>query len=149
MTILAALERVIELAKLATPGEWSTPHLSQDLVDCDCASILADGMFGSVATISVDNGLDIVDGGNDGSSLATAKVNGALIPAVVNFIRDHGPELLAALKNDARYRCLLASRDGMWDALIQVDGNGNVVADSTNEVIDAEIVASRGGEAGS
>jgi hypothetical protein len=77
-----------------TPGPWTVPHLAQDDCECNCASVLADGYFGSVATISVDNGKRVGEGGNDSPPLEEAKANARLIAAA--------PELLSTMREVLR-----------------------------------------------
>lgn len=73
-----------------TPGPWWTPHLSNDATTCNCAYVLNEGGYcGAIATIHVDNGLRVGQGGNDAPPLNEAKANGHLIAAA--------PELYAAL----------------------------------------------------
>ena len=51
MTDLAALDEYDALLALATPGPWSTPHLSDDAIMCDCGYVLVDGYMGAIATV--------------------------------------------------------------------------------------------------
>lgn len=75
-----------------TKGPWSTPHLAQDHVDCNCAYVLSDGYFGSIATIQFDNGLLVGSGGNDSPPIVEAKANAKLIaqaPVLVDMAHDN------------------------------------------------------------
>lgn len=69
-----------------TPGPWSLPHFADADSKCDCGWILSETCFGSVATINVDNGKRIGEGGNDCPPLEEAIANARLIAAA--------PELL-------------------------------------------------------
>jgi hypothetical protein len=73
------LAEVAEREKKATPGPWSVPHLSSDEAECNCPYILCEGLMGSVADVSVDNGLKVGEGGNDSPPLEEAKANGVFI----------------------------------------------------------------------
>ncbi len=65
--------------KAATPGKWYKPHLSDDATTCNCTYIFAESYFGSIADISIDNGKQISDVGNDSPPLHEAKANGIFI----------------------------------------------------------------------
>lgn len=59
-----------------TSGPWWPGHLADENSTCDCASILAEnGKMGSIAQVTIDNGLRIGDGGNDGPPIEEAKRN--------------------------------------------------------------------------
>ncbi|MCH7909569.1 MAG: hypothetical protein IIB38_08130 [Candidatus Hydrogenedentes bacterium] len=73
-----------------TQGEWSLPHFADPTCKCDCRWILSEGCCGSIATINVDNGKRIIDGGNDSPPLEEAIANARLIHAA--------PDMLAALR---------------------------------------------------
>lgn len=73
-----------------THGPWSVPHICQEEVECDCAYVLCDYYCGGIATLGVDNGLSVSDGGNDDPPLEEAIYNGYLISAA--------PDLLEALR---------------------------------------------------
>lgn len=68
-------EELRRVARSATPGDWSIPHLAMDDASCNCTSILSERYAGSIAKVSVDNGKTISDGGNDSPPLAEAKAN--------------------------------------------------------------------------
>lgn len=86
------LERMLSEA---TKGPWYPGHLCDDTHSCNCASILSEtGIFGAVASVHVNNGLSISDGGNDAPSEEEAKANQRLIAAAPDLAR----ELLAARK---------------------------------------------------
>lgn len=88
------LQPLREASERATKGPWTVPHLSQDDVDCDCASVLAEGYFGEIASIGVHNGIqNVTDGSNDCPPLPEAKANGYLISTLRNTL----PLLLAAV----------------------------------------------------
>lgn len=58
---------------------WAAGHLSDDTHSCNCPYILNDQWMSGIATVSVDNGKRIVDGGNDAPPLEEAKANQRLI----------------------------------------------------------------------
>lgn len=73
-----------------TPGPWIAGHMTDPEHSCNCRSILAGGYAGSIATIDVDNGKRIVDGGNDSPPLEEAIANARLIaeaPALLELAR--------------------------------------------------------------
>ena len=74
-----------------TPAPWSIPHFAtaKDEQDCDCTYVLADGYFGAVCSVHINNGKRVSEGGNDCPPLDEAKANARLIAAA--------PDLLAAL----------------------------------------------------
>ncbi len=72
----------------ATPGPWSLPHFADPNSDCNCGLVLSDNYAGAVATVYVNNGRLIDDGGNNSPPLHEAEANARLIAAA--------PELLAA-----------------------------------------------------
>lgn len=73
-----------------TKGEWSLPHFADEAVDCNCGSVLSEGYFGAIATVHIDNGKCVSQGGNDCPPLEEAKANAHLIAAA--------PDLYAALE---------------------------------------------------
>lgn len=72
-----------------TKGPWIAGHLGSDS-KCQCQSILAEGYMGCIATVEVDNGRPVSDGGNDAPPLEEAVANMHLIAAA--------PELYEALE---------------------------------------------------
>jgi hypothetical protein len=110
-----ALSRLEELLKRCTQNDWSPGHLRDDSASCNCAYIFADnGRFGCIATVEVDNGKSISDGGNDGPPLEEAKANQELIPTLKNM----APALLREIRE------LRAANEGMTkilDALSELD----------------------------
>ena len=57
-----------------TPGPWVCHYGSE--TECQCKHVLGEhGGMGSLATISVDNGLKIFEGGNDAPDEIQAKAN--------------------------------------------------------------------------
>lgn len=90
-----------------TPGPWhACNHFADDTTPCTCAFVLSDGYAGSICQISVDNGRNIADGGNDSPPLAEAAANGRLIAAA--------PELYDALEE--ALKCLRLSVQSFPDA---------------------------------
>lgn len=62
-----------------TQGDWSVPHLSNHNISCDCASVLGDHFFGSIASISYfDPSKEKVNEG-DHPPREEAEINGRLI----------------------------------------------------------------------
>lgn len=78
-----------------TKGEWSVPHFAMNDVRCNCAYVLSEGHMGSIATVDIDNGLEIGKGGNDSPALEEAIANAHLIAAA--------PELYAELAHLVRF----------------------------------------------
>lgn len=58
-----------------TPGVWDHGCFADDKQKCNCKYIFAECFMGSVAVISVDNGLHVGDGGNDCPPPEQAKAN--------------------------------------------------------------------------
>ncbi|MFC5374024.1 hypothetical protein ACFPIF_15780 [Brevundimonas faecalis] len=85
--ILAALASSgdhAELARLAEaigPVEWHPGHLCRDDHPCDCAYVFDDGHAGAIATVHVNDGLSISEGGNDAPEPELAKLHQAFIAA--------------------------------------------------------------------
>lgn len=63
----------IALAAGGPDGAWGAGHLSADDHSCNCPYIFDSGCMGGIATVHVDNGLSISEGGNDGPPLEYAK----------------------------------------------------------------------------
>lgn len=62
---------LLEIAKAATgggDGVWSGGHLSDSEHPCNCPYIFDNGHAGGIASVHVDNGLPISEGGNDAPS---------------------------------------------------------------------------------
>ncbi len=91
---------ILEIEAKATPGEWSTPHLSEPDVNCQCRYILCEGYAGSVATVEVGDGKSISDGGNDCPPLGEAMANGSLIAHSRNSIRAIVLEVLSSRERE-------------------------------------------------
>lgn len=88
-------DQIAELRKVygeATSGEWSPGCLASDST-CNCAYVFSDHHMGSIATVSVDNGLNIVQGGNDSPSREEAIANLKLITMMKNTLIDLLDEL--------------------------------------------------------
>jgi len=89
----------------ATSGPWHPGHLGEP-GRCQCTSILSEtGIMGAVASVHVDNGLKISDGGNDAPPKDQAAANMRHIARCdPNTIRTLATEVLET-------RALLASLD--------------------------------------
>lgn len=88
---MSDLEKLRELAERADQGEWHAGHIADDAHPCNCDYVLSDsGYMGSIARISVDNGLPISEGGNDSPPLEEAKAN-------LRFIAAANPATVLAL----------------------------------------------------
>ena len=121
---LARAEEAERLAEKATPGPWDEPHLSCDGVKCNCTYVLCQGYMGAIATIHVDNGLRVSEGGNDDPPLVEAKANGTLIarsrtllPALASDVRSLAAEnkrMREALEQAATW-LRSAERPSVWD----------------------------------
>lgn len=64
-----------------TPGPWHAGHLGGG-GECQCQSIVSEGISGAICTIHVDNGKLIGEGGNDAPPLSEAIANMHYIAAV-------------------------------------------------------------------
>ena len=69
-----------------TPGPWSTGCMMDDDKSCNCRYIFCEKYAGSVAEISIDNGKNIADGGNDCPPLEEARANARAISALPDLI---------------------------------------------------------------
>lgn len=69
---LAALRAI---AEAANQGEWEAGCFASGSEGCQCKYVFCGGYMGSVATISMDNGRAISDGGNDSPSEDEARAN--------------------------------------------------------------------------
>lgn len=65
---LTPLLKIAHAAKGEGDGVWFGGHLMDDDHPCNCLSIFDGGHAGGIATVTVDNGLSISEGGNDGPS---------------------------------------------------------------------------------
>jgi hypothetical protein len=95
------LAELKELLGKCTQGDWSTPHICEPDVNCNCRYILCEGYAGSVATVEVGDGKSISDGGNDCPPIEEAVANGALIAAARNHLPSLIAEIMASRKRDA------------------------------------------------
>jgi len=69
------LEELVAGLEGVTPGEWYPGHLGTDST-CQCRSIVDDGRYmGAIATVHVDNGLPVGEGGNDAPPADEAAAN--------------------------------------------------------------------------
>jgi len=67
-----------------TKGEWRLPHFvvnKDNQEHCQCVFVLNEGICGSIADISINNGKEISEGGNDAPPLEEAIDNAKLICA--------------------------------------------------------------------
>ena len=78
----------------ASQGPWYPGHIGDKTIECECRSILNEGYCGSIATVSVDNGKSIGDGGNDSPPYDEAVANGQFIA----HARADIPDLLAEVE---------------------------------------------------
>lgn len=79
-----------------TPGPWYPGHFVDDDHSCNCTGIVSEhGPMGGIASVHIDNGKAIGDGGNDAPPLEEAKANARLIAAA--------PEMLEALMQVRRF----------------------------------------------
>jgi len=89
---IAAIEKALEGV---TPGPWYPGHLGTDST-CQCQSIVDDGGYmGAIATVHVDNGLAVGDGGNDAPPADEAAAN-------MRYIAACNPVAISALLAEAR-----------------------------------------------
>lgn len=89
---IAAIEKALEGV---TPGPWYPGHLGTDST-CQCRSIVDDGGYmGAIATVHVDNGLAVGDGGNDAPPAEEAAAN-------MRYIAACNPVAISALLAEAR-----------------------------------------------
>ncbi len=58
-----------------SPGEWFPGCLISNKLKCDCSCVFAEGYMGAVATVHVDNGLPISEGGTDDPPREEARAN--------------------------------------------------------------------------
>lgn len=125
-----------------TPGPWHTGCFVDPESACQCRSILAETMCGSVCQISLHNGIETVtDGSNDCPPLEEARANARLIAAApellvaaeaayllalqispVSMLRIKNQATLAALRN------VIASATGRDDEAVQNDFSGRAFA---------------------
>jgi hypothetical protein len=69
-------------------GDWHLPHFvtnKDNPKGCQCLYILNDGYCGSIADVSVDNGKNISEGGNDSPPLEEAIANAKIICEAPNM----------------------------------------------------------------
>lgn len=69
------INSLLDAAAKATQGEWHYGCLADDATKCQCPYILHEGYAGSIATVSIDNGKRVSDGGNDSPPIEEAKAN--------------------------------------------------------------------------
>lgn len=73
--------RLRELAEAAGGGIWFAGHLCRDDHSCDCPYIFDEGHAGGIATVHVDNGLPVSEGGNDAPERKLAQAHQSFIAA--------------------------------------------------------------------
>lgn len=72
----------------ATPGPWIDPHFTRDEIRCDCKYVFGDQDFmGAIATVHVEDGRSIEEGGQDDPPQEEAIANARLLVGAVNYIR--------------------------------------------------------------
>ena len=64
-----------------TPGPWHLGCMTREEHPCNCGTILTDGYAGGIATVYIDNGLLVSEGGNACPPLEEAQANARLIAA--------------------------------------------------------------------
>jgi hypothetical protein len=69
------IARLREIAQKATPGPWAAGCLADDAHPCNCRSVLCESSMGAIATVQVNNGLSISEGGNDAPPIEEARAN--------------------------------------------------------------------------
>lgn len=78
---VSAIEAIEKAMEGVTPGQWYPGHLGTDST-CQCRSIVDEGIYmGAIATVHVDNGLPIGEGGNDAPPAEEAAANMRYIAA--------------------------------------------------------------------
>lgn len=82
----ADIAKLRDLLSQATQGSWGAGHLANDDMKCNCRYVFSEGHLGGIAEVYVDNGKNIIDGGNDCPTLEEAKANLALIVAMKNAL---------------------------------------------------------------
>lgn len=104
-------------------GPWIAGHMADDTHSCNCRYILNGDYMGSIAVVSVDNGIDLIsEGGNDCPPLEEAKANARLIAAAPELL-----EALAALSEAAR--AYLAHMD--LEDILALEGARAAIAKAT------------------
>ncbi len=78
---VSAIEAIEKAMEGVTPGPWYPGHLGTDST-CQCRSIVDEGIYmGAIATVHVDNGLPVGEGGNDAPPAEEAAANMRFIAA--------------------------------------------------------------------
>lgn len=92
MVDIAALRKLLEEAGHTAehPIALFAGHLANPEHSCNCRYIFDEGHMGGIAEVYVDNGLNIIDGGNDAPSKELAIAYLRLLVGAVNAL----PELL-------------------------------------------------------
>lgn len=89
-----SLKELREIAtKASTCGRWSPGHLINDDIACNCAYVFDEVHPGAVATVHVNNGLSLADGGNAAPDLEIAKAN-------LRFMATFDPARILGLINE-------------------------------------------------
>ena len=137
-------EQVAEIkakALAASSGEWSAGCFSRegDTSGCDCKYIFSDGYCGSIATISVDNGLQVGEGGNDSPPLEEAKANQRFIAAAnPSAILSLIATLEAAQEENAKMREALKM---LWmQYMLFVDVENDEIASKCKNYVEAALI---------
>lgn len=95
MTLSERIELISTAMEGVTPGPWYPGHLGTDST-CQCRSIVDDGGYmGAIATVHVDNGLAVGDGGNDAPPTEEAAAN-------MRYIAACNPAAISELLSAAR-----------------------------------------------
>jgi hypothetical protein len=108
MTLSETIELIAKAMEGVTPGPWHPGHLGTDST-CQCRSIVDEGIYmGAIATVHVDNGLPIGEGGNDAPPAEEAAANMRYIAACSP---DRMREVLAAAREAEALKREIAEKD--------------------------------------
>jgi hypothetical protein len=81
------IKKLNELFEKTTQGKWGTGCLGSGN-SCQCSYILNEGIAGAIATVHIDNGLLISEGGNDAPPREEAIANMNFIAEIHNSYMD-------------------------------------------------------------
>ena len=150
---VSAIEAIEKAMEGVTPGQWYPGHLGTDST-CQCRSIVDEGIYmGAIATVHVDNGLPIVEGGNDAPPAEEAAANmryiAACNPVAISELLALARQAEALQRENAELRKKLEACDWYWP---EDDTSSDACADSPWQIAEnydlppGEVLAySRGG----